>query len=300
MAGSIIGGIFGNKAADAQADAAKDAARTQMDMFERSLEISEPFRSQGVNALSALSYELGLGEIPTFGATTQYRVGDRTFDSREEAERYQRSLGGGGMGMGGLVPVAGADREGNPLGLLTYGDERGRPLRGGMAGAGGAGTSGMAGGGQGIEEVSDGGFQYTGFRETPGYGFLLDEGQKAIDRSLAARGKLLSGQAVKEGMRFSQGLADQTYGNHLARLAQVAGLGSGVALQQGAFANQAGQGIAASQMDRGAARASGYGAIGQGISGAVNFLGGLAGRSNLFGGGFSNPIGGLTGGPWTY
>ena len=122
----------------------------------------------------------------------------------------------------------------------------------------------------------------------------MDEGQRAISRSLAARGRVLSGPAVKEGLRFSQGLADQTYSNHLRRLANLAGLGSGVAQQQGGFAVQTGQGMASAfgnaatgvsnaLIQGGNARASGYAATGKAISGGFNFLGAL-------GGSFSSPF----------
>lgn len=98
------------------------------------------------------------------------------------------------------------------------------------------------------------------------------------------------------GLRFSQGLADQTYSNHLARLAQLSGLGGNVANQQGKFAVASGQGTGNALTDAGNARASGYSAIGRGISGGFNFLAGLAGASgfpspgNAFGSGLGGPI----------
>ena len=60
MPGSIVSGIFGKKAAKAQESAAETASDTQLEMFERSVELSEPWRATGGDALSALSYELGL------------------------------------------------------------------------------------------------------------------------------------------------------------------------------------------------------------------------------------------------
>lgn len=65
------------------------------------------------------------------------------------------------------------------------------------------------------------------FTQDPGYQFNLAEGQKAIDRSLAARGKALSGAGIKEGMRYASGLASQEFGNFYNRLANIAGLGQG-------------------------------------------------------------------------
>ena len=42
------------------------------------------------------------------------------------------------------------------------------------------------------------------FEASPGYAFRQQEGQKAIERSAAARGGALSGRALKETERFSQ------------------------------------------------------------------------------------------------
>lgn len=47
----------------------------------------------------------------------------------------------------------------------------------------------------------------------PGYQFRLDEGQKALERSAAARGGLTSGGTIKATERYAQGLASQEYQN---------------------------------------------------------------------------------------
>lgn len=314
--GSVVGGVFGaigaNKQAKAVENAANEAAEVQRYMFDESVNLSAPWREGGQNALQALQYELGLGgtERPMLGETTQFRVGNRTFETREEAEAFLNRQGGGGGGGTGANPATGgggganlvwSDRDGRwvrpqpwQTGVPRFnesGDFQGFTDQTGMRQMGGA-TGGGTGGEPGIEEVTSGGQQYLGFQETPGYGFQLDEGQRAINRSLAARGRSLSGAAVKEGMRFGQGLADQTYSNHLARLAQLSGLGGNVSMAQGQNAVTTGQGIAGTQMSAGAqmgnARASGYSALGQGIGGGINALAGFAGRTGLFGGGGSN------------
>ena len=46
----------------------------------------------------------------------------------------------------------------------------------------------------------------------PGYQFRLEEGQKALERSAAARGTLLTGGTAKALQRYGQGLASQEYG----------------------------------------------------------------------------------------
>ena len=51
------------------------------------------------------------------------------------------------------------------------------------------------------------------FQADPGYAFRLSEGQKALDRSAAARGGLISGGAMKAAQRFGQDLGSQEYQN---------------------------------------------------------------------------------------
>ena len=49
--------------------------------------------------------------------------------------------------------------------------------------------------------------------QDPGYAFRLSEGQKALDRSAAARGGLISGGAMKAAQRFGQEMGSQEYQN---------------------------------------------------------------------------------------
>lgn len=55
------------------------------------------------------------------------------------------------------------------------------------------------------------------FTADPGYGFRLSEGQKALDRSAAARGGLISGGALKAATRFGQDMGSQEYTNAFNR-----------------------------------------------------------------------------------
>lgn len=92
----------------------------------------------------------------------------------------------------------------------------------------------------------------------PGYQFRMDQGQKAIERSAAARGGLFSGGTGKALQQYSQGLASQEYGNAFNRLASLAGIGQSATGQQ-VNANQ-NQAVALSDLttQAGNARASGY------------------------------------------
>jgi len=107
------------------------------------------------------------------------------------------------------------------------------------------------------------------FTQDPGYAFRLSEGMKALDRTAAARGGLLSGATLKGAQRYGQDLASQEYTNAFNRyqiernaqlnpLQSLAGVGQTAtgaltnAAQQ--FGAQTGQNL----QDIGTARASGY------------------------------------------
>jgi hypothetical protein len=103
----------------------------------------------------------------------------------------------------------------------------------------------------------------------PGYAFRLSEGQKALERSAAARGGLLSGSMLKGAQRFGQELGSQEYMNAFNRAqaqlnTRLSGLGSLYGAGQaaaGQVANQAGQmGVNVGNLmtQGGQARASGY------------------------------------------
>jgi len=60
-------------------------------------------------------------------------------------------------------------------------------------------------------------FDYNAMTADPGYGFRLSEGQKALDRSAAARGGLISGSALKAATRFGQAAGSEEYTNAFNR-----------------------------------------------------------------------------------
>jgi hypothetical protein len=107
------------------------------------------------------------------------------------------------------------------------------------------------------------------FQQDPGYGFRLSEGQKALDRSAAARGGLISGGALKAAQRYGQEMGSQEYTNAFNRyqternarlnpLQSLAGVGQTATNQLGQagqnYATNAGQALGAA----GQAQASGY------------------------------------------
>ena len=140
-------------------------------------------------------------------------------------------------------------------------------------------TAGTAPGGQFTKS-----FGMSDFEQDPGYGFRMSEGLKALDRTAAARGGLLSGATLKGAQRYGQDLGSQEYQNAFNRyqtnrsnvlnpLQSLAGVGQtstnqGIAagsnyatnvgnLGMGAAANQANAGLTAAQANQ-----SAYGNVG--------------------------------------
>jgi hypothetical protein len=128
------------------------------------------------------------------------------------------------------------------------------------------------------------------FQQDPGYAFRLSEGMKALDRTAAARGGLLSGATLKGASRYGQDLASQEYQNAFNRyqteraaqlnpLQSLAGIGQTSANTltgaAGAYGAQTGQNL----QDIGTARASGY----LGGSNALSSAIGQAGQMYQYG-----------------
>lgn len=194
-----------SQAAKAQKSAANRAADTQTAMFERQVELQEPFRQAGLTAQNRLMTLLGVGEdttAPDYG-------------------KYARD------------------------------------------------------------------FTMADYTADPGYGFRMSEGMKALERSAAARGGLLSGATLKGAQRFGQDLASQEYMNAFNRyqanraaqlnpLQSLMGAGQTSANVLTGAAGETGRGVAGAQMGAGAASASGY-------TGMANALtSGLSTGANLY------------------
>ena len=219
VAGAAIGAYATSEASGEQADAAKQASQTQADanryaadiqykMFEKQMELQEPWRKKGEEALNRLA--AGLAQGGEFGTK----------------------------------------------------------------------------------------FSANNWQQDPGYAFRLAEGQRALERSAAARGGLISGNALKAAERYGQEMGSQEYQNAFNRyyrereamlnpLQSLAGVGQTTAQSLGGAAQQLGTNVgnlasatgastANSLLAAGQARASayqGYGsALGQGIGGLANYL----------------------------
>lgn len=113
----------------------------------------------------------------------------------------------------------------------------------------------------------------------PSYQFRLQQGQSALENSAAARGGMLSGNALRALSDYGQNTASQEYGNVANRLAGLAGVGQGTAQYLGNAGMNTGASVGANQVMAGQARASGYmgryNAINNGLE-QIFKLGGMA------------------------
>lgn len=111
-------------------------------------------------------------------------------------------------------------------------------------------------------------FTAADFVADPGYQFSLEQGQKALERSAAAKGGLLSGAALKAAQTYGQGTAAQEYNdvynryntsqtNIYNRLAGLSGTGQTAANQLASTGTQVGSNIASNITGAGNAQAAG-------------------------------------------
>jgi hypothetical protein len=199
LGGSLIAGSAAKSASKAQARAAQQGIDAQKEMFERQVELQEPFRQAGITSQNQLMTLLG--------------------------------------------------------------------LKGGDEASGEYGSASKA-------------FGMDQFNADPGYAFRLSEGMKALERSAAARGGLLSGQTLKGINRFGQDMGSQEYQNAFNRyqvernarlnpLQSLMGAGQTATNQLAGAAGQLGQGLAQGYGNLGQAQASGYVGMGQAAMGAT-------------------------------
>jgi hypothetical protein len=211
VGGGLIARSGAKKAARAQEQAAQRAENTQREMFERQIQLQEPFRQAGMTAQDQIMQLLGIG-------------GDASMP-----------------GYGSLA----------------------RP------------------------------FGQQDFEQDPGYAFRQAEGMRALERSAAARGNLLSGNTMKGIQRFGQDLASQEYGNAFNRfqieraarlnpLQSLMGAGQSAANVMTGATGQAGQNIGQMQLGAGQARASGYVGSANALAGALQGIGSAAASFPLY------------------
>ena len=113
------------------------------------------------------------------------------------------------------------------------------------------------------------------FMTDPGYAFRFGEGMRAMDRSAAARGGLLSGGYGRKLTRYGQDFASNEYTNVYNRISNIAGLGQVSAGQSGGYAMNAGAGMGTAAAQSAYAQAGGQRAQGNIWGNVANELGQL-------------------------
>jgi len=202
---ALIGSSASKSAAGTQAAASRDATAAQERMFERQVELQEPFREAGIAGQNRLMDLLGLGKDKNAADYGKYASAEFGMDK---------------------------------------------------------------------------------FTADPGYAFRMSEGLKALDRSAAARGGLLSGSTLKGAQRYGQDLASTEYQNAFNRyqtartntlnpFASLAGVAQSSANTLTNAAGTLGQNIGSNIIGAGNAMAAGQvgsaNAISQGVGQGINF-----------------------------
>jgi len=341
--GSFLGGKeqagATEEAARLSSQAASEATQLQKDIYQQTRADQAPWRSVGTGALNELAWEMGIPARADYSFTPETREQVRA----RLAPQYTNAMAGGNAipmlrdpETGAFTFVPSGDR--NVANSLLFQQQRQQPSGGFMVqDARGnwyqVGAGGVSGDGRGIDEqrlnaavdaymaeqaTRGREFQGTGqrgaltqeFRPSdltmdPGYQFRLSEEVKALERSAAARGGLLSGSALKGITRFSQDYGANEYQNAFNRfntqqttkynrLANIAGLGQ----TANAALGQAGQNYASNVGNIGLTSAANV--ANAGLSGA-NVRGSMyQGIGNALGsvdwGAVGNKIGGWFGG----
>lgn len=287
--GAIVGGLLASdgaksaaktqsaaadRAAEAQLQAARESNQLQGQIFDRQAQLQEPFRATGLAAQNRLMTLLGLAPITP---TNQLQMASAA---------APRRTGGGGLMAGGVAgmvanavensPIGSSVPELSPIAQYAVGGDPRDPAFGSL--------------------MRD--FSMADFQADPGYQFRQDQGMQAIDRLYGGR---QSGRAMKDAMRFNQGLADQSYqdafnrfqtnrANKLQPLQSLAGLAQSSSNAIGSAADNYGTNVGNTLMGAATrsqealmgganARASSYLNQGTNWANTVNQLGALGARN---------------------
>lgn len=300
VAGAVVvgGAISANAAGDAadtQAQSARDATAAQERMFNKQIELQEPWRQGGGLGLNALLYGMGLSQNGTFSPTP---AGSAPAQPGVSAPAVAQPVAQQGLSLdtirqlfdAGMLEPTGA---GQPFNNLASGgsvdarlvaqavqgfSDSGRypdvvppaaastnPLASAVSQPAATTTSPPPGLGYGALLRP---FGMSDFQADPGYQFRQQEGEKGLQRARAASGGLGSGAFLKDAMRFNQGLATDEYGRSFDRyrlnqgdtfnrLASLAGIGQTATNQTSAAAGNFGSQIGSNIIGAGNARAAG-------------------------------------------
>jgi hypothetical protein len=231
---TVIGGVLSSNAAgnaaNAQKDAANQANATQTAQFNKQVELNAPFREAGLTAQNQLLTYLGLKAPVTPYAPTKADFNEQAYLKANPdiagligTSTAQPSEGGWGMtaeGPGFVYGGASAPQYTSAYDqYINQGQNEGRTFEytpEGLARKTAAEQGNTTSPDFGIANKP---FSYAPFEYTadPGYAFRISEGNKSMNAAAAARGGLISGNALKAGQDYGQAAASQEYGNAFNR-----------------------------------------------------------------------------------
>lgn len=305
IAGSVISSAIsggGSKSAAKTQSASADAAtKLQRDIYEQNRQDQMPWLKAGGGAINQLSYLLGLSP-QALGASTQSNVAPNTIAASSPATGYYAGNDGYLYYQGKQTPIKVDSVQGqdtlkrSPNGTKVFDTKTGKSIESFTTTSTTASESPYADVNKGLGAYGSLSkpFGMSDYQADPGYAFRMSEGQKALERSAASKGGLLSGMAIKATDRYSQGLASQEYQsaydryntnqtNLYNRLAGISGTGQTAASNAGNagqnYANQAGE----YALQKGNVQAAGQ-----------------VGNTNAWSTGLSNLFGGGNGGGYNY
>lgn len=269
--------LASKKAAGAQEAAAGKANALQRYMYDQNRTDLAPYRETGGAALNQLAALYGL---PQFNQEDYER--EQTLDARRD-KLHGKMWGSNKDKLASLGYVTRtADVDYSELDPALFDQFRGKKQRHLTELAS---IDKELAGLRATPEPGTQGPDFSQFYQSPDYQFALEEGNKALDRSAASRGRLFSGAQMKGLSRYNQGMASQQFNNYANRLASIAGIGqTATNTTAGLGANYAANAGNALQ-NAGAARASGYAGMANALNSGINNGLYMYGMSGGFGGG---------------
>lgn len=297
VAGAAISGSAAKSAAKTQSSAAQQASDQQLKMFDTIRNDLSGYRNFGSTALPGLAKLLGLdaGGGSTYGTGAGITVPGASAGSPDWNAYLAANPDVAQYGAGHLSDYGDVNQDGTldltdfaqgHYGLFGQKEGRNLPTIAAPAVTPAAST--------GSTSANPNAGIMAQLESMPGYQFARDQGVASVGRALGSKG--LTGAQAKGISRFVTGLADQTYGEQVNRLMNVATMGQNAAAQTGTFGQNAASN--SGQALIGGANASAAGTVGAanaaagGLNSAVNgyltsrILGGSGGgvaSSGLYG-----------------
>jgi hypothetical protein len=296
LVGSAVAADGAQDAADTQAAAAGRATDAQRQMFDKQVELQAPWRTAGERGLNMLENYLGTSKRPDFmsadaNAEVQrlaMEMARARVSQQQTAQQSAPNMTLAGLSLTDIIRRV-SEANGGSDAAVTTGQSAGvqSPQSPEVTEADLEAAYAQVRSGWGNPGVSPEfgslmkNFGTADFQADPGYEFRKSEQEKALQRAAAASGGLGSGKFLKDAMRFSGGLADQTYGaafdrfnvqntNRFNRLASLAGIGQTAANQTGAAAGQFGSQIGSNIIGAGNAMAAGQVGAANAINGGLS------------------------------